>query len=216
MKFIEYFKLTKRTSNNLMNISLLIFSSIVFIMFIIIEYDNLNLSVFLKFLAISIFFGLLFSVFILSIAILVSFQKIKPIINLYNSTLKEIREKCGLIIYEKDLNFKFNYLEFEIIATKRTEYPIKFDLVNSQIWITIYNNVSKIENFNKKRLSILKKYRKEKIELTGWGLKKVISKNEWKNITESDFKKIVNQLKSISETENLEMYDFEKTGYNTG
>jgi len=180
----------------------------------IIEYDNLNLTKVLQFFSISVFLGLLFSVFILFLAVLVSYKKIKPIINFYNSTPKEIRKKCGLSIYEKNLDLKYNYLEFEIRGVETTEYPIGFDLVGKQVWIKIFNNLEKVENFQKKRLIILKKYKKEKIELTGWGLIKIISKKEWDSITESEFEKIINKLKSISETENLEIFNFEKTGHN--
>ncbi len=87
--------------------------------------------------------------------------------------------------------------------------PFEIKIIDRNIWIVIFNRFDDFDDFQIKRLDILKKYKNEKIELIGSGLKKTISKKEWKNITEHNFRNVVNRLKSISEFEGLEFLNIE-------
>ena len=194
---------------------MVIFSIISILIVIATESENLNNQNFIQYLGISILFGFLMSVFILSIAITSVFFKVKSLIKFYNLTPRVIKEKYGIQLYWKQQNTKYTYPEPEMIVTK-TKIPFRIHVEENQLWIIIYNNLDTIENFHKKSLEIEKKYKKEKITLTGWGFKKIISKKKWVNFNENSIETLINQLKLISENENIKVLTLEKTGHNTG
>jgi hypothetical protein len=62
-----------------------------------------------------------------------------------------------------------------------------------------------VDNFQKRMIEIRKKYKKERIELTGYGLRKNIKWKEWKGFTNEDVNLIFEKLRTISIEENLEV-----------
>lgn len=206
MRFKDYFNLTKETTVNCLKICGVIFTSIYTVIAIITGFKNDSIVGAIEVFIICFLLGNGFGVFIWLLAISSAFSNYKNKTKFYNSIPENIRNEYGLTLVVKPQNPKFNFLELEILDTK-SKHPFRFDYNKSEIWITIYNDLYLIDNFQKKMIEINKKYRREKIVLTGWGLRKIIKKRDWQLINEKRINNIFQELIEISKTENFKILE---------
>lgn len=202
MRFRAYFKLTKETTNNCLIICGVIFTTIYAIIAITTGYINKSLTDAIEIFILSFLLGNGLGIFIFLLAITTSYKQVKSIQKFYHSIPDSIKEKFGLKLIAKLQNPKYNYLQLEILDTK-SEQPFLFNYDKKFVCITIMNDTSILSNFQKRTMEIHKKYKQEKIVLTGWGLKKNIKWKDWQSITDEKINGILEKLKEISNTEKL-------------
>ncbi len=215
MNFKEYYNLTKETTKSLLKIVGVIFTSIFAIIAIITGYENYSLVDLLEIFAISFILGNGFGIFIWLLAITSTYSQVKSLTKFYDSIPVGFREKFGLELIGIPHNPKYDFLQMRILDTK-SDVPIFLSLDKKSVLITIGNDLRYFKNFQKEVLEIKKKYKKEGVTLTGWGLRKIVKRNDWNIITQDKFEEILNELKLISFKENLEVINrkMNKTGYN--
>ena len=215
MNFKEYYNLTKETTKSVLKIAGVIFTSIFAIIAIITGYENYSLVDLLEIFAISFILGNGFGIFIWLLAITSTYSQVKSLTKFYDSIPVGFREKFGLELIGIPHNPKYDFLQMRILDTK-SDVPIFLSLDKKSVLITIGNDLRYFKNFQKEVLEIKKKYKKEGVTLTGWGLRKIVKRNDWNIITQDKFEEILNELKLISFKENLEVINrkMNKTGYN--
>jgi hypothetical protein len=135
----------------------------------------------------------------------VAFVKIKSIVSLFYSIPKGIKEKFGLTIVVDKVNLPYKYIELRIIGIKSKAPMIYFRYLTQAIQIIIVNNINNNEDFHKYKLNIDKRYKRQKISLTGLGLGKIIGHKKWRKLTSSEIENCINELLSTSEKEGLEV-----------
>lgn len=205
--FKDYYRLTKITTVTCFKIFGAIFTSIYVLIAIITGYKNESVLDLLEIFAISFLLGNSLGVFIWFLAISSGFQQSKSTVKFFNTIPAKIREKFGLQLIEKPQDSRYNYLNFHIISTN-SETPSFFGLFSGkkEVFITIANEFYENINFQKKMLEIQKKYKKQKITLTGWGLRKTFELKKWEMMKEDEIDGIINELLTISGLENLKVY----------
>lgn len=204
MNFREYFKLTKETSKNCLKVCGVIFTSIYAIIALITGYKNESFADSIEIFVLCFLLGNGFGLFIWALAITSSYGQIKSMIKFFNSIPHEVKERLGLRLIAKPQNPKYHYLQLEIVDTI-SDNPFIFNFDKESVWMAIVNNLRMVDNFQKRMIEIRKKYKKERIELTGYGLRKNIKWKEWKGFTNEDVNLIFEKLRTISIEENLEI-----------
>ncbi len=206
MTFREYFILTKETTNSCIKICGVIFTSIYALIAIITGYRNESFSDSIEIFFICFLLGNGCGLFIWFLAIISAYRQVKIIRKFYDSIPGEIKDRLGLSLVARPQNPKYNYLQLEILDTI-SKQPYIFYYDKKYVWIAIINDLGDIENFQKRMIEIQKKYKKEQIVLTGWGLRKNIKLKEWQMITYEKIDMILEELKTISNKENLIITD---------
>lgn len=206
MSFREYFKLTKETTNYCLKICGVIFTSIYAVVAIITGYKNESFSDSIEVFVLCFLLGNGVALFVWVLAITNAYRQVKTMAKFYDSIPNEIKEKFGLSLTTRPQNPKHNYLQLEILDTK-SEQIFLFNINKKVVWITIINDLSAIENFQKRMLEIQKKYKKEQIVLAGWGLRKNIKWKDWQKITTENINTIIEKLRTVSIEENLKIVD---------
>ncbi|MDR1983551.1 MAG: hypothetical protein LBQ28_01825 [Prevotellaceae bacterium] len=207
MKFREYYKLTKITTKNCLKISGVIFTAISAIIYGITETMNRSDSI----IEVTIVFftcfllGNSFGLFICILAIISGFKQVQSTIHFYNSIPTAIREKFELGLQPKPLNDRYNYLNLQIIGYISNAHLLVFEQLKSinGVQIILMCKFDNNLNLQKRILEIGKKYKKEQIALTGWGLSKRVKKKKWKSITEAEIENYINELFVVSEKEKI-------------
>jgi hypothetical protein len=202
MTFREYYKLTRETTNSCIKICGVIFTSIYAVIAIITGYRNESFSDSIEIFLICFLLGNGFGLFIWFLAIISAHGQVKAMTKFYDYIPKEIKDRFGLSLVARPQNPKYNYLQLEILDTT-SKQPYLFNFDKKYVWIAIINDLSTIDNFQKRMIDIQKRYKKEQIVLTGWGLRKNIKRKEWKMITYEKVDMILEELKTISNKENL-------------
>lgn len=202
MTFKEYFEITRETTNNCIKLCGVIFTTIYAVIAIISGYKNDSFSDSIEIFLICFLLGNGLGLFVWFLAIITAHRQVKATKKFYDSIPKEIKDKFGLRLVARPQNPKYNYLLLEIHA-KMSMQPYFFNYERKHVLITIINDFSAIENFQKRMIDIRKKYKKEQIILTGWGLRKKINRNDWKILTDEKVAMILEELKTISNRENL-------------
>lgn len=206
MNFRDYYKLTKETTNSCLKICGVIFTSIYAIIAVIIGYKNESFVDSIEIFVLCFLLGNGFGLFIWVLAITSAYGQTKSMIKFFNSIPNEVKEKFGLSLIAKPQNSKYNYLQLEIVDSK-SENPYIFNFDKEFVWIAIINDLRTVENFQKRMIEIQKKYKKERIVLTGWGLRKNIKWKDWKGISNEEINQIFEILRTISIEENLKIFD---------
>ncbi|MEL6976318.1 MAG: hypothetical protein AAGL29_13105 [Bacteroidota bacterium] len=135
-------------------------------------------------------------------AVLSAFGKVKSTFRFYDTIPNEIKSKYGLQLWPKRLDSKLNYLQYDILDTK-SKRPIRLDYDTKNVWIKLHSSLKSVKDFPKRTFEIQKKYKREAIILTGWGLGKRIKRSNWNEITADGLKAIIDELKLISSEEKL-------------
>ena len=195
MNFREYFKTDKRDFKELFED---LWSNIYFIYAIIALKQDIRMLSFADSIEIFVLCFLLgngFGLLIWALAITSSYGQIKSMIKFFNSIPHEVKERLGLRLIAKPQNPKYHYLQLEIVDTI-SDNPFIFNFDKKFVWIAIVNDLRMVDNFQKRMIEIRKKYKKERIELTGYGLRKNIKWKEWKGFTNEDVNLIFEKLRN--------------------
>lgn len=195
--FKEYREKTKATSRFMLRICGVIFSVCFCVIYLLTESSS---SPFLKnilYCAVCILLGNLFAVFIWLLAIYTSFKITKRSYKIIENLPKDIIESYKIFLITENLDNKYHYPESKVVVQKDS---FKFVLLSnsSQMFCTLLSNPSGIWAMKPK---IDRKYRKEHIELTGFGFRETSKRKNWRNITKSDFDKRIQRLIEITQTE---------------
>jgi hypothetical protein len=144
-----------------------------------------------------------FSFFINCLKVTASYQQTKKNYNLFKSIPAPIIEAYSLQVRPKNDISKNNLLEVYIHGMVDKARLIIETYDKKEVCITIINHLETLPNFQKRRLEIEKRYRDQQITLTGWGLRSVVSQQEWKTMTKEDIEGIIRSLFRISDAEAL-------------
>ena len=194
MTLREYYRLTIETTKSCFKICGVIFTSIYALIAIVSGYKNESFSDTIEIFIICFLLGNGFGLFIWLFAFFSSFGQFKSMTRFYESIPNETKEEFGLILISKPQNPKYNFLQLEILDTK-SEHPFLFKYDKKFVWIVLINDLSVINNFQKRIFEIQKKYKMQQIVLTGWGLRKNIKWKDWKTITNEKVNLVLEELK---------------------
>lgn len=198
----DYIRWTKGTTKHGLKLSGLIFTSIVAVIAVVaglkdgFTYSSIELFV------LCLLLGNGFALFVLSLAIVSSYKQCNAAIRFYESIPGEIKSNYGLILVEKQKRSRIEYPNLEIVDTV-CEHPFVVYFDDKSVGIILINDLRTVKTFQKRMVEVQKKYKKQHVELTGWGLRKYMSKKEWKAITSERVKEILEELKVLSERESL-------------
>jgi len=202
MKFKEYYKTTKDTTNSCIKICGVIFTSIYVIIAIGTGYKNQSIIDSLEIFVLCFVLGNAFGLFIWLLAITASYSQTKNTIRNFNSIPENIQKEFGFKLFVKPQNPKYNYMELDIICVDK-ENPISLDFEKKFVSITLRTDLRNVDNFQKRFMEIGKKYKKQRISLTGFGLRKSIKRKDWNEITQSGVYNIIDNLKEVSKDEGV-------------
>jgi hypothetical protein len=102
-------------------------------------------------------------------------------------------------------NHKVKFSEFSIISENKDPFIIRA-IGRKEIWITLINNFIEISNIPLLIKAVNKKYQKENIIVSQFGLMKKVKVNGWNSISFEELNDIILQLKKISADENIRVY----------
>lgn len=204
MTFTDYYKLTRDTTNSCIKISGAIFTSIIAVIAIIFGYKNESASDSIEIFVISFLSGNGIGFIIWFLAILSAYAQVKAKIRFYGSMPKAVIEGLGLILVAKPLNPKYNFIQLEIIDTN-SKHPYIFDIYKEYVYITVAIDLRDVNDFQERMIDIQKRYKKEQVSLTGWGLRKSIKLKDWEKVTFEEVEMILEELKAISNRENFKI-----------
>ena len=202
MKFKEYFLLTQITTKSLLTITSIIFGVIFMIFAFAMKIKDPSSTdigqIQMMLVRFSFVYGLTIWIFIC--AIISAYRKANNTIKLYNSTSLDIKDKFCLLLQPKQLNIKYNYLDFEILGLYNDQvfYVDKFE---KNVRIILAIAFSHNTNIMKLQAEFDKKYRKYGININGYGLVKKIKEIEWKRISVAIIEEFIEKMKSIEERE---------------
>lgn len=110
---------------------------------------------------------------------------------------KDIIESYKIFLLTENLNNKNAYPESKVVVQK-DNFKFLLRSNSSQMFCTLLSDPSGIWTMKYK---LDRKYRKEHIELTGFGFRETSKRKNWRNITKSDFDKRIQRLIEITQTE---------------
>lgn len=204
MTFKEYFWQTKETTKHGLKLSGLIFTACFAAIGVAVGFKEGFTYKSIELFLLCVILGNGFSLLILALPLVMSYKRCKAVIRFYESIPGEIKDDLGLILVERQRNARYNYLELDIVDTTR-EHPFVFNFDDKFVWITLICDLRTVGQFQKRMYEVQKKYKKERVELTGWGLKKNIPKKEWRTISYERVKVILEELQEISNNEAFEI-----------
>src|SRR5665648_1220316 len=182
MTLVEYFRLNRNAFHSVFKLLGIIFTSLCALLMIIFAMDNKREPIDAFYLFVLCFvLGNLLAFSFLLLAFSDGYNQVKSQIQLFSKIPSEIRDSLGLKLFNKPLLSKYSFVELNIIGYEDNSF-IHFDYDRGQklVWITIRNIMNDIEDFNYIKLEIDRKYQKDSVFLSGWGLKKKI---KWKPVS---------------------------------
>jgi|GEM_PF-539525 len=206
MRIKEYYKLTKSATTNCLKISGLIFTTISVIIWGLTEGISVSGSIiiFIKTFILCFLTGNTLGLFITGLAFAEGYLQVKNTIQVYNSIPFEIRDKYDLKIFVLPLNPKYNYLKMRIYSRKPKTPVIIIDKLSGPARVQLILAIgSQNKNFPQLRIEIDKRYRKERINLIGWGLCKTINWKNFKRLSPEEIDKHIDRLLLISGKEEV-------------
>lgn len=202
MNFKNYYKLTRETTNNCFKICGFIFTGIYAVVAILSGYRNGSIVDAFALFGLCFFLGNAFGVFIWILAITTSYKQVRIITKFYESIPPNTREKYKLVLVAKPLNPKYEFLQLDIINTG-TEYVFNLNTGKNLVFVSVFSDMRTVDNFQKRSLEIRRKYNRENVVLTGWGLRKMIKDSEWRFLSCDNIDSIIERLIEICEIENF-------------
>lgn len=197
--FKEYREKTKTTSRFLLRICGVIFSVCFCVIYLLTESSSSPFLKNLLYCAICILLGNLFAVFIWLMTIYTYFKITKRAYKIIENLPKDIIESYKIFLLTENLNNKNAYPESKVVVQK-DNFKFLLRSNSSQMFCTLLSDPSGIWT---KKYKLDRKYRKEHIELTGFGFRETSKLKTWRNITKSDFDKRIQRLIEITQTEIL-------------
>jgi len=205
MTLVEYYRLNRNIFHLVFKLLGIIFTCVFALLMIVFAMDNKREPIDAVYLFILCFvLGNFLAFSFLSLAFSDGYNQVKSQIQLFSKIPSELRDSLGLKLFYKSMSSKYSFVELNITGYEDNSF-IHFDYDRGQklVWITIRNIMNDIEDFDRKKLEIDRKYQKDSVFLSGWGLKKEIKWKQWNNLTEEGVKDQIIQLYRISELEDL-------------
>lgn len=204
MKFREYLRYNSNVIIHSLKLTGVIFTMLILIFVLPTKaFANSQLRLPLIFI-ISVFCGNFVSFLICCLKLNSTFQKTRRNYKLFNTISLEVIEKYKLKVKPKTDVKENKFLEVQIVGKiDQTTFLMELS-ENKEVWITIINKLDNILNFPKRRIDVDIKYRKQKITLTGWGLRRLINIKIWNKLNEEEIDKEIRQLFKISDDENIQ------------
>lgn len=197
MTFKQYRSLTKTTSQYCLRISGIIFSVCFCVIYSLTEASSVSLlNAVLMFVA-CILLGNLFAVFIWLLAISSSFAKVKRAYKIIDEIPQDIINYYSITLVFTNKDIRYNYPDC-IVKGHKDGHKILLHSSNSHVFITLLNYS---KNLVLEKLKFDRKYRKENIELLGFGFAKKTKRKDWHKITKYDFDERIRRLIEITQTE---------------
>ena len=204
--FKEYRKQTKKTSNYLLKVCGVIFSVCFCIIYLLTDSSSDSLPKNILYYTLCILMGNLFAVFIWIVAIYTSFKVTKRAYQIIENLPKDIVDSYKISLLFNTIDDKNHYPECKVVGEK-DKFVFLLRRNGTQMFFTLWSNPSTILN---KKYELDRKYRREHIELTGYGFMETSKRKSWHNITKTDFDNRLQRLIEITQTENpdySESYD---------
>ncbi len=142
--------------------------------------------------------GNLFAVFIWIVAIYTSFKVTKRAYQIIENLPKDIVDSYKISLLFNNIDDKNHYPECKVVGEK-DKFVFLLCCNGTQMFFTLWSNPSTILN---KKYELDRKYRREHIELTGYGFMETSKRKSWHNITKTDFDNRLQRLIEITQTEN--------------
>ena len=142
--------------------------------------------------------GNLFAVFIWIVAIYTSFKVTKRAYQIIENLPKDIVDSYRISLLFENIDNKNHYPECKVVGEK-DKFVFLLYRNGTQMFFTLWSNPSTILN---KKYELDRKYRREHIELTGYGFMETSKIKSWHNITKTDFDSRLQRLIEITQTEN--------------
>ena len=196
--FKEYRKQTKMTSKFLLKVCGVIFSVCFCVIYLLTDSLSDPLLKNILYYTICILMGNLFAVFIWILAIYSSFKINKRSYKIIENLPKDIIDSYKISLMVEKANDRNNYPVCRVIGQK-DNFMFLLWSNNSQMFFTLLSNPGSIWMMKNK---LDRKYRKEHIQLTGYGFEEVSRLKNWRNISKADFDKRLQRLVEITHAEN--------------
>jgi len=204
MTFIKYLKLNKDTIYFGLKITGLIFSIFTLIILFLKE-DLSNTFYAIKMMIVCIIIGNLFGVFIIFLAAVAGYTEAKPFLKFYNQTSDEFKNHFGIVLTTELYDKRLEFSRFVIEGTKNnTLLRFDFDHRQNSVLLTLrldYSQASEEAFYDAQKK--IKKYKKQSVRLTGWGLQKAIKLKEWRKMNIDDIDEIFKELYDIAINEKI-------------
>ena len=142
--------------------------------------------------------GNLFAVFIWIVAIYTSFKVTKRAYQIIENLPKDIVDSYKISLLFNNIDDKNHYPECKAVGEK-DKFVFLLRRNGTQMFFTLWSNPSNILN---KKYELDRKYRRDHIELTGYGFMETSKRKNWHNMTKTDFDSRLQRLIEITQTEN--------------
>ncbi|MDO5342093.1 MAG: hypothetical protein Q4F69_06535 [Bacteroidia bacterium] len=193
MTFKEYRKQTKITSKYCFRINGILFS-VCFCLIYLFAGESAPFIEHLLMLVVCILLGNLFAIYICVIAIYASFKKLNILYGIIEELPKDIIDDYEIKLFFEKKDVRYNYPEGKIYGHK-DNYLIQLNSNKPNAFIIL---VFMPDGLWQNRSKINRKYKRENIELTGFGFTQKLKLKELRSITKNDFDKRVQRLIEIS------------------
>ncbi|MDR3244864.1 MAG: hypothetical protein LBT50_00345 [Prevotellaceae bacterium] len=207
MTFWEYYRDTKGTTKLCLRVTGILFTTVCAGILVLTELKGLSsIAEVVKMFIICILLGNGFGFLLCLIAMIVGYRNAKAMMSIFESVPKWIRFKYEIKVAKGSLTSKYNYMSVYIYTTN-PNYPIFFlwTLSKKRVRISIVNKLPETVNYAEYRRSIYKRYKEQQIELIGWGLSKIISREKWKKVTIAEVEDYFTELIVTAKKEELEI-----------
>lgn len=201
--FKEYRKQTKKTSKFFLKVCGLIFSVCFCVIYLLTDSSSDPFLKNILYYAICILLGNLFAVFIWIGAIYISFKDMKRAYQIIENLPKDIVDSYKISLLFNNIDDKNHYPECKVVGEK-DKFVFLLKRNGTQMFFYLWSNPSTILN---KKYELDRKYRREHIELTGYGFMEASKIKNWHNITKTDFDKRLQHLVEVTQTENPDYSD---------
>jgi hypothetical protein len=212
--FREYYKASKDAITNGLKIFGIVFSVVAVIIWIIFEWGNVyNLTETVKWFVICVLFGNGLGLVLVLIGLFGSYYDAKSTIRFFNRIPNSIKEHYALFMGDARTN-TYDFPQFEILNHIPDSPVVQFRKLGKavdrsrkyekeMVGIILYAQLGENIDFNRKQLDLDRKYKEQHITLTGWGLKKTVSKKEWNTMREKDINVYLRELHEIADNEEM-------------
>ena len=214
LTFREYFRASRDAIINGLKIWGVVFTVIMVIIMVIAEWGNFtSITEVTKWLVICFLCGFGLGLFCVSLGVHSEYSRTKATIRFFNSIPQSIKEHYGLYIGDSRTH-KHDFPQIEIVNHIPNSPIVQFRIVGNEavrhrdreekgIGIILYIHFDENVNFQRKKFDFDRKYKKQHISLTRWGLRKFVSTKEWNTMSEKDINIYLRELLEIAENEEM-------------
>jgi len=204
MKIHDYYKATLPTFKSCLKICGVIFTAVAALISIGVAFTEGSAeNPFLIFLA-CVIYGNLLGLFIAVVGLISGYYKSKRVFQIASDIPQEIRSSLLMEISQVMEDDRYHFLSFQITGyADDSEIHITYHQPMKEVWIHLPLDPFHSEDFDRKMISLNKKYRKQKIQLTGFGLGKALEYRSWKKNGSKNLMRVIEELTDVSKTEGL-------------